>query len=229
MMERQAKILLVDDEPDILEILEYNLRKESYHVFTAPNGKEGLEIARREIPDLIILDIMMPVMDGIETCRHLRELFDLRNTVIVFLSARSEEYSQVAGFDVGADDYIIKPIKPRMFISRVKALLRRVNGKTEDFSSPVMILGNLKIDRERYVVTKNQKEFSLPRKEFELLSLITSKPGKVFKRAEIISFVWGNDIIVGDRTIDVHIRKIREKLGDDIIKTIKGVGYKSEP
>ncbi len=225
-MERQAKILLVDDEPDIIEILQYNLRKEGYHVITSANGKEGLLKAIKEIPDLIILDIMMPEMDGIETCRQLREHHELRNAVIVFLSARSEEYSQIAGFDVGADDYIVKPIKPRMFVSRVKALLRRSNIEPESFTSLESVLGNIRIDRDRYVVIKDEKEIYLPRKEFELFSLIISKPGKVFKRDEIIAHVWGNDIVVGHRTIDVHIRKIREKLGDDSIKTIKGVGYK---
>lgn len=227
-MERNAKILLVDDEPDILEILEYNLRKEGYTVFTSLNGKDGLEKAIKEIPDLIILDIMMPVMDGIETCRNLREIDNLRNTSIAFLTARSEEYSQIAGFEVGADDYIVKPIKPRLFVSRVNALLRRRNGRTAPKTVPVVTLGNLRIDREGYTVSMEGKEITLPRKEFELLALITSKPGKVFKRDDIIAAVWGTEVVVNDRTIDVHIRKLREKLGDPIIKTIKGVGYKYE-
>ena len=228
-MQTQAKILLVDDEPDILEILEYNLCKEGYKVFTAANGKQAIDVARVEIPNLIILDIMMPVMDGIEACRQMREIFELRNTLITFLSARAEEYSQIAGFDVGADDYITKPIKPRVLTSRVKALLRRLNGDIENQTAPVMVFEGLKIDRERYMVIKNEEEFYFPRKEFELLSLISSKPGKVFKRSEIIAFVWGTDVIVGDRTIDVHIRKIRKKIGDDVIRTVKGIGYKFNP
>ena len=225
-MENEAKILLVDDEPDILEFMEYNLRKEGYKVFTGKNGKEAIEIARKEKPNLIILDIMMPVMDGIEACRHLREIPDLKNTIITFLTARNEEYSQIAGFDVGADDYITKPIKPRILTSRVKALLRRTNGVTEAAGAPILTIGDLKIDRERYLVYKNEEPISLPRKEFELLALLTSKPGKVFTREDILARVWGTDIIVGDRTIDVHVRKIREKLGDESIKTIKGIGYK---
>ncbi len=225
-MQYVAKILLVDDEPDILEFMEYNLRKEGYKVFTAKNGKEAIEIARREKPELIILDIMMPVMDGIEACRHLREIPELKNTIITFLTARNEEYSQIAGFDVGADDYITKPIKPRILISRVKALLRRVNGQSETNDATVLTIGDLKIDRDRYLVYKKEESIALPRKEFELLALLTSKPGKVFTREDILARVWGTDIIVGDRTIDVHVRKIREKLGDDSIKTIKGIGYK---
>lgn len=225
-MQNEAKILLVDDEPDILEFMEYNLRKEGYKVFIGKNGKAAIEIARKEKPDLIILDIMMPVMDGIEACRHLREIPELKNTIITFLTARNEEYSQIAGFDVGADDYITKPIKPRILISRVKALLRRVNGKSETNGAPVLTIGDLKIDRDRYLVYKKEKSIALPRKEFELLALLTSKPGKVFTREDILARVWGTDIIVGDRTIDVHVRKIREKLGDDSIKTIKGIGYK---
>ena len=225
-MENEAKILLVDDEPDILEFMEYNLRKEGYTVFTGKNGKEAIEIARKEKPNLIILDIMMPVMDGIEACRHLREIPDLKNTIITFLTARNEEYSQIAGFDVGADDYITKPIKPRILTSRVKALLRRVNGNSEPNGAPILTIGDLKIDRERYLVFKKEEPISLPRKEFELLALLTSKPGKVFTREDILARVWGTDIVVGDRTIDVHVRKIREKLGDESIKTIKGIGYK---
>jgi two-component system alkaline phosphatase synthesis response regulator PhoP len=204
--------------------MEYNLRKEGYEVFLAKNGKEALEIARKERPQLVILDIMMPVMDGIEACRHLREMPELQNTMITFLTARNEEYSQIAGFDVGADDYISKPVKPRILVSRIKALLRRVNGIQPQ--APVIQIGNLRIDREKYLVYKDEIPISFPRKEFELLALLTSKPGKVFTREDILSRVWGNDIIVGDRTIDVHIRKIREKLGDESIKTIKGIGYK---
>ena len=225
-MESEAKILLVDDEPDILEFMEYNLKKEGYKVFTGKNGKEAIDIARKEKPDLIILDIMMPVMDGIEACHHIRQLPELKNTIITFLTARNEEYSQIAGFDVGADDYITKPIKPTLLTSRVKALLRRVNGNGEPQGAPILTIGDLKIDRERYLVFKNEEPISLPRKEFELLALLTSKPGKVFTREEIYNKIWGNDVIVGDRTIDVHIRKLREKIGVENIKTLKGIGYK---
>jgi two-component system alkaline phosphatase synthesis response regulator PhoP len=225
MENSNIKILLVDDEPDILEFMEYNLKKEGYQVLQAKNGKEAVDVAKKEFPHLVILDIMMPVMDGIEACRVMREIPELQNTLITFLTARNEEYSQLAGFDVGADDYITKPIKPRIMLSRVKALLRRLNGSTGT-STPVVQIGNLKIDRESYLVYKDNESIVLPRKEFELLALLTSKPGKVFTREDILSRVWGSDIVVGDRTIDVHIRKIREKLGDDSIKTIKGIGYK---
>lgn len=225
-MENKEKILLVDDEPDILEFMEYNLKKEGYSVLLSRNGREALEIAKREKPSLIILDIMMPEMDGIETCRQIRSIPSLKHTLIAFLTARNEEYSQLAGFEVGADDYISKPIKPRIMISRIKALLRRADGVAAEPVSGVLSIGNLSIDRERYLVIKNDEELIFPRKEFELLSLLTSKPGKVFTREDILSRVWGSDIVVGDRTIDVHIRKIREKLGDDSIKTIKGIGYK---
>jgi len=220
-----VKILLVDDEPDILEFMEYNLKKEGYDVYLAKNGKEAIEIAKKERPQLIILDIMMPVMDGIEACRHIREIPELKDTLVTFLTARNEEYSQIAGFDVGADDYISKPIKPRILTSRIKALLRRVNGAQAP-QAPSIQIGDLRIDRESYLVFKSEHPLSFPRKEFELLALLTSKPGKVFTREDILSRVWGNDIVVGDRTIDVHIRKIREKLGDETIKTIKGIGYK---
>ena len=223
------KILLVDDEPDILEFMEYNLRKENHIIFKATNGKEAIAKALAEHPDLVILDIMMPEMDGIETCRHFREHPSLKDTVIAFLTARNEDYSQVAGFEVGADDYITKPIKPRVLISRINALLRRVRASTTEtpVSSPFqMVLGDLKIDRERYVVTKGSQKIDLPRKEFELLAFLASKPGKVFTRDEILDRVWGNEVVVGDRTIDVHVRKLREKLGEDTIKTVKGIGYK---
>lgn len=219
------KILLVDDEPDILEFMDYNLKKEGYQVLLAKNGKEAVDIAKKERPHLVILDIMMPVMDGIEACRAMREMPDLEDTIITFLTARNEEYSQIAGFDVGADDYISKPIKPRVMISRIKALLRRSNGSSAP-NIPSVQIGNLRIDRESYLVYIKDEPITLPRKEFELLALLTSKPGKVFTREDILSRVWGSDIVVGDRTIDVHIRKIREKLGDDSIKTIKGIGYK---
>lgn len=217
------KVLIVDDEPDILEFMEYNLRKEGYHVLTAKNGSEAVDKAKKEVPQLILLDIMMPVMDGIEACRIMRTQPALNNSVIAFLTARNEEYSQIAGFDVGADDYISKPIKPRVLLSRIKALLRRFNG---DQKEQGIKIGNLEIDRERYLVYKNGESIVFPRKEFELLALLTSKPGKVFTREDILQRVWGTDIVVGDRTIDVHIRKIREKLGDESIKTVKGIGYK---
>ena len=226
MNNSEIVILLVDDEPDILEFMEYNLRKEGYTVLTGKNGKEAVEISKKEKPHLIIMDIMMPVMDGIEACRQIRELPSQKNVIIAFLTARNEEYSQVAGFDVGADDYISKPVKPRIMISRIKALLRRLNGTDSTTNNGALTIGNLVIDREKYMVFKDSEAISLPRKEFELLSLLTTKPGKVFTREDILHRVWGSEIIVGDRTIDVHIRKIREKLGDDSIKTIKGIGYK---
>ncbi|MGB3949005.1 MAG: response regulator transcription factor [Bacteroidia bacterium] len=223
----EYKILLVDDEPDILEFLSYNLKKEGYVVYTAINGKEAINIAKKEHPHLIILDVMMPDMDGIETCRELREQSGLKNVVIAFLTARNEDYSQIAGFDVGADDYINKPIKPRVLVSRIKALLRRGSAVPSAVSEK-FDLGGLKIDRERYVVVKDNVDISLPKKEFELLALLASKPGKVFTREVILDTVWGGEVVVGDRTIDVHIRKLREKLGEDLIKTVKGIGYKFE-
>src|SRR4051812_30131577 len=216
------KILLVDDESDVLDFMKYNLEKEGFWVYTALNGAEGIQLAKKVTPNLIVLDLMMPKMDGIETCRQLRTLPDFKNTIITFLTARDEDYSQIAGFEVGADDYITKPIKPRVFISRIKALLRRL--ETNETGGKISV-GDIEIDRERYVVVKAGKEISLPRKEFELMNLLVSKPGRVFKREEILSKVWGNDTIVGDRTIDVHIRKLREKIGDDYFKTIKGIGY----
>ncbi|MEO6304280.1 MAG: response regulator transcription factor, partial [Bacteroidia bacterium] len=218
---------LVDDEPDILEFLKYNLIKEGFTVFTASNGKEALTIAKENSPHVIILDVMMPDMDGIETCREIREIPGLKEVMIAFLTARNEDYSQIAGFEVGADDYINKPIKPRVLISRIKALLRRRSGN-ETVASDKVDMGGIKIDRERYLVTQNGKEINLPKKEFELISLLASKPGKVFTRESILDKVWGGEVVVGDRTIDVHIRKLREKLGDDFIKTIKGIGYKFE-
>ena len=223
MDNKQIKILLVDDEPDILEFMEYNLKKEGYNVFLGKNGSEAVAIAKKEQPDLIILDIMMPGMDGIEACRIIRSNASLKDTMITFLTARNEDYSQIAGFDVGADDYISKPIKPRVMLSRIKALLRRVNGSASDHRFKI---GNIEIDREKYLVYKDGEALTFPRKEFELLALLISKPGKVFTREDILTRVWGNEVIVGDRTIDVHIRKIREKLGDESIKTVKGIGYK---
>lgn len=221
------KILIVDDEPDILEFLSYNLRKEGYSIYTASNGKDGLEAAKRVHPHLIILDVMMPEIDGIETCREIRATDGLKNTLIAFLTARSEDYSQIAGFDAGADDYINKPIKPRVLVSRIQALLRRFS-TTEEKNTTSVDVGGLKIDRERFNVIKDGEEVNLPKKEFELLSLLATKPGKVFTREEILVRVWGGDVVVGDRTIDVHIRKLREKFGEEYIKTVKGVGYKFE-
>lgn len=223
----EYKILLVDDEPDILEFLSYNLKKEGYLVFTAINGKEAITIAKKERPHLIILDVMMPDMDGIETCREIREQEGLKDIVIAFLTARNEDYSQIAGFDVGADDYINKPIKPRVLVSRIKALLRRGSSAPSAVTEK-LDLGGLKIDRERYLIVKDNVDISLPKKEFELLALLASKPGKVFTREVILDSVWGGEVVVGDRTIDVHIRKLREKLGEDLIKTVKGIGYKFE-
>lgn len=226
MTSKNSRILLVDDEPDILEFIEYNLRKEGYDVVLAKNGREAVDQAIRHVPDLIIMDIMMPQMDGIEACRQIREIDELKDCLVTFLTARNEDYSQIAGFDVGADDYITKPVKPRILISRIKALLRRKSGDSAQAPSAVVQIGNLRIDRESYLVYKDEQPISFPKKEFELLALLTSKPGKVFTREDILSRVWGTEIVVGDRTIDVHIRKIREKLGDESIKTIKGIGYK---
>ena len=226
MKNTDIKILLVDDEPDILEIVGYNLKNEGFKIFTAKNGLEAVEIAKKEIPHLIILDIMMPKMDGIEACEKIRASKGLENVLITFFTARGEDYSQVAGFNVGADDYITKPIKPKVLISKIKALLRRVNMNKELTSSEKVNVGGIIIDREEYVVIKEGKKLSLPRKEFELFSLLASKPGKVFKRDDILDNVWGNDVVVGGRTIDVHIRKLREKIGDNYFKTVKGVGYK---
>lgn len=228
MQNEEIRILLVDDEDDVLEFLSYNIRKEGYQVYTASNGIKGLQKAIEIIPHLIILDVMMPEMDGIETCREIKQIPQLENAIIVFLTARGEDYSQIAGFDAGADDYVTKPVKPRLLVSRVKALLRRHRSEPEQQDNQVD-LGGMIIDRERYVVLLEGKEISLPKKEFELLQLLASKPNKVFSRDEIFAKVWGDNVIVGDRTIDVHIRKIREKLGVNNIKTIKGVGYKFEP
>jgi len=221
---KQQKILVVDDEPDILELVQYNLEKEGFSVRTATNGVEAIGLASQWNPNLILLDVMMPEMDGMETCIKIRENAKLDHSVIAFLTARSEDYSQIAGFDAGADDYITKPIKPRVLLSRIKALLRR--GANGSESRPVFSGKTLTIDRDRYVVIRNGEEMNLPKKEFELLSLLVSQPGKVFTRSAILSEVWGNDVVVGDRTIDVHIRKLREKLGDHYFKTVKGVGYK---
>jgi len=225
---KNTKILVVDDEPDILEILTYNLEKEGFSVITASNGEEGLQKAAEENPNLIILDIMMPQMDGVEVCRNLRANKQFDDTIIAFLTAREEDYSQIAALDVGGDDYITKPIRPRVLISRVKALIRRA-GKGGDASDQHLIsVGNLVIDKEKVLVLRDNESIDLAKKEFELLNLLVSKPGKVFTREEIFNKVWGTNVIVGNRTIDVHIRKLREKLGDHYIKTMKGIGYKFE-
>ncbi len=223
------KILLVDDEIDILEFISYNLRKEGFLVTTASNGEEAIRIARTELPHLIILDVMMPGMDGIETCEEIKKIPSLSNTLIAFLTARGEDYSQIAGFDAGADDYIAKPIKPKVLVSRIRALLKRfspLSPNPDTTGLTTITIGSITIDRERFVVTVRGEELILPKKEFELLELLVSKPDKVFTREEIYNAIWGDNIIVGDRTIDVHIRKLREKIGQDNIRTIKGVGYK---
>ncbi|MDN3722797.1 response regulator transcription factor [Aequorivita sp. SDUM287046] len=223
MKKKEITILLVDDEPDILEIVRYNLTSEGYQVATAENGMEAITKAERIRPQLIIMDVMMPEMDGIEACEKIRNIPELSETVITFLTARGEDYSQMAGFEAGADDYITKPIKPKVLVSKVKALLRRFKEEEEDEN---IKLGNLTINREEYKILLGKDEILLPRKEFELLALLASKPGKVFKREDILENIWGNDVVVGGRTIDVHIRKLREKIGDNKFKTVKGVGYK---
>lgn len=222
------KILVVDDEPDILDFLRYNLVKEGYSVITAGNGEEGVAMAHKEKPELVILDIMMPKMDGVEVCRNLRSKPEFDKTIIVFLTAREEDYSQIAALDIGGDDYITKPIRPRVFLSRIKALLRRSDRVESVEESQIISIGELEIDTERITVKKGDEIIELAKKEFELLNLLVSKPGKVFTREEIFNKVWGTDVIVGNRTIDVHIRKLREKIGDPFIKTIKGIGYKFE-
>lgn len=227
MKNKDIKILLVDDEPDILEIVRYNLSAEGYQVFTAKNGIEGVAKAKKKQPHLIVLDVMMPEMDGIETCEVIRATTGLENTIITFLTARGEDYSQVAGFDAGADDYITKPIKPKVLVSKVKALLRRYNESSTSLpTEDITKVGELVINREEYKIVNEGVSLVLPRKEFELLALLASKPNKVFKREVILDKVWGNEVVVGGRTIDVHIRKLREKIGDHHFKTVKGVGYK---
>ena len=225
-MKDNIKILVVDDEEDILEFLSYNLRAEGYDVIVADNGILAIELAKQEQPSLIILDVQMPDMDGITTCEKIREIPSLKETVVTFLTARSEDYSQIAGFEAGADDYITKPIRPKVLVSRVKALLKR-RGITKDTIS-IIELGDIVIDKEKHLTTYKGQEVIFAKKEFKLLKLLISKPGKVFTRQEILEKVWGSDIIVGDRTIDVHIRKLREKLADHYVKTVKGVGYKFE-
>jgi len=219
----KAKILLVDDEQDILDILSFNLLKEDYQVFTASNGNDAIEIAKDVTPDLIVLDRMMPFKNGIETCKELREISSLKDTAIIFLTALADEENEILGLEVGADDYLSKPIKPKRLVSKVKATLRRLRDHSELIS-----FGDFEIDREKFVARNKGKEMTLPRKEFEILALLASKPGKVFLRQDILNKVWGSEVIVGDRTIDVHVRKIRKKLNNDCIQTVKGVGYKFE-
>lgn len=223
MTVNQNLILLVDDESDILDFVGYNLEKHGFDVITATNGQDALELARNDLPGLIILDVMMPGMDGIETCEKLRKIPEIKESVIAMLSARGEDYSQLAGFEAGADDYIKKPIRPNVLVMRVKALIRRLQSRSS--YNNILKYRDFAIDREKYIIIKNDKEMMLPKKEFELLLLLTSKPNKVFTREEILRAIWGDEIVVGDRTIDVHIRKIREKIGIDYIKTFKGIGY----
>ncbi len=222
------RILLVDDEPDILEFVGYNLKKEGFDVKTASNGEDAIVLAQAFKPNLILLDVMMPGLDGIETCERIRSIADIKNTLIAFLTARGEDYSQVAGFEAGADDYISKPIKPKILVSRIKALLRRTHTEETDQEQGILSFKDIEINLERYQVKLNGEKIPMPRKEFEMLRLLASKPGKVFTRDEILERVWGKDVVVGDRTIDVHVRKVREKIGNDFIHTIKGVGYKFE-
>ncbi len=224
MKKTSTKILIVDDDPDIIEILTYNLSNEGYNVKSAVNGVEALKKAKKFIPDIILLDVMMPEMDGIEACSQLREIESLSKSMIIFLSARGEDFTQIAAFDAGADDYINKPVKPKILLKKISSISRRILSENNNTSN--IIIGSLAIDRESYTVTLEKDEITLPRKEFELLYLLASKPGKVLTRDEIMFKVWGTQVVVGDRTIDVHVRKLREKIGEKYIKTIKGVGYK---
>jgi len=227
MSVNKYRILLVDDEPDVLEFIGYNLKKEGFNIYTSSNGKDALHLADEVKPHLILLDVMMPEMDGIETCQEFRKKSAYKNTLIAFLTARGEDYSQIAGFEAGGDDYITKPIKPRVLVSRIKAMLKRIDHEDQVKSKPEYSNNSgIIIDKERFVIFKDNIEIVLPKKEFELLTLLYSRPQKVFTREEIFSIIWGDDIIVGDRTIDVHIRKLREKIGEEHIVTIKGVGYK---
>jgi len=226
MAKQNQKILVVDDESDILELLKYNLAKEGYDVKTASDGIKGVDVAKIFIPDLIILDIMMPKQDGVETCRQIREIPELSNAFVIFLTARSEEYSEVAAFDMGADDYINKPIKPRALVSRINALFRRESKKKKENTN--ISIGNLVIDRSSYTVVSGEEKINLPKKEFELLHFLAENPGKVFSRDELLQNIWGTDVYVLARTVDVHIRKVREKIGEGYISTVKGVGYKFE-
>jgi two-component system, OmpR family, alkaline phosphatase synthesis response regulator PhoP len=227
MSQEGYRILIVDDEPDVREFLSYNLSREGYEVLTATNGREAVEKAILKSPHLILMDVMMPGIDGIEACNEIRGISSLRNTVICFLTARGEDYSQIAGFEAGGDDYIVKPVRPKVLAHRIKALLKRSQLQTE--ALPTAILspgGSIILDRERYLIIIDGKDLTVPKKEFELLALLMSKPGRVFSRDEIFTGIWGNDVIVGERTIDVHIRKLRERLGENYIHTLKGVGYK---
>lgn len=225
MKKKDIKILLVDDEPDILEIVGYNLKNEGYQIFTASNGLEAVKEAKKISPHLILLDVMMPEMDGMEACEKIRNTKGLEDVIIAFFTARGEDYSQVAGFDAGADDYITKPVKPKVLVSKVKSLLRRIKDTAAEVEN-ILKVGDITINKDEYIIQRKKETIALPRKEFELLVLLTSKPGKVFKREKILETVWGNDVVVGGRTIDVHIRKLREKIGDNYFKTVKGVGYK---
>ncbi|HWK59757.1 MAG TPA: response regulator transcription factor [Parapedobacter sp.] len=223
----KQKILVVDDEPDIVELIAYNLKREGYQVYTASNGQEAVTTAKKVMPDLIILDVMMPKMDGIEACRIMRAMPEFKSTFMVFLTARSEEYSEIAGFNVGADDYIAKPIKPRALLSRINAILRR-NMQNDEPVDEKLEVKDLVIDREAFLVFKNGEKIVLAKKEFELLYLLASKPGKVYTREAILKNIWEDSVVVTNRTIDVHIRKLREKIGEDYVATVKGVGYKFE-
>ena len=225
MENKKIKILVVDDDPDIIEIISYNLKKENYKVFSCYNGTDSIKIAEKEKPDLIILDVMMPGMDGIQVCEKLRSKNEFNNTIIMFLSARGEDFTHIAAYDAGADDFVNKPLKPRLLISKVRSLLRRTN-KINNVSSMKLNFKGLIIDKEEYTVKIKGEKLILPRKEFELLFMLSSNAGKVIKREEIMNQIWGEDVIVGDRTIDVHIRKLRKKIGSNFIKTIKGIGYK---
>ncbi|SEK73182.1 response regulator transcription factor [Parapedobacter koreensis] len=227
MSTAKQKILVVDDEPDIVELIAYNLKREGYQVYTASNGQEAVTTAKKIMPDLIILDVMMPKMDGIEACRIMRAMPEFKSTFMVFLTARSEEYSEIAGFNVGADDYIAKPIKPRALLSRINAILRR-NAQSEELPNEKLEIANLVIDREAFLVFKNGEKIVLAKKEFELLYLLASKPGKVYTREVILKNIWEDSVVVTNRTIDVHIRKLREKIGENYVSTVKGVGYKFE-
>jgi len=223
-MSKIPKILIVDDDPDIIEILRYNLSLAGYEVKAASNGKEAIKKAKIFIPEIILLDVMMPEMDGIEACRLIREIPSLKNSRIIFLSARNEDYTQLTAFDAGADDYISKPVKPKILLKKISSIFKRIHKKENKIQ--LIDLGEIKIDRNKYLVFINKNEIQLPKKEFELFFLLASKPGNVFSRDEIMNKVWGSDVIVGDRTIDVHIRKLREKIGDLYFKTVKGIGYK---
>jgi len=227
MNNSDLKILLVDDEPDIIEFLSYNLKKDGYQVYSASNGKDAIKLAERIVPHLIVLDVMMPNIDGIETCELLREIPALKHTIIIFLTARSEDYSEIAGFKAGGNDYIAKPVRPKVFISRIEAHLKRFL-EAEEQNDKLIKLAGIVIDKEKHEVTFKDKEIILPNKEFKLLALLASVPKRVFTRDEIYSSIWGSDVVVGDRTIDVHIRKLREKFGNKRIKTVKGIGYKFE-